>query len=64
MGYSQRGHKELDTTERLTHTYIILGFPDGSVVKNPPANSGDAGLIPVQEDPLEKDMATDFSILA
>ena len=22
------------------------GFPDGSVVKNPPANAGDAGLIP------------------
>ena len=24
-----------------------LGFPGGSVVENPPANSGDAGLIPV-----------------
>ena len=23
-----------------------MGFPDGSVVKNPTANSGDAGLIP------------------
>ena len=23
-----------------------MGFPGGSVVKNPPANSGDAGLIP------------------
>ena len=22
------------------------GFPDGSVVKNPPANAGDVGLIP------------------
>ena len=22
------------------------GFPDGSVVKNPPANAGDTGLIP------------------
>ena len=22
------------------------GFPGGSVVKNPPANAGDAGLIP------------------
>ena len=22
------------------------GFPDGSVVKNPPANAGDGGLIP------------------
>ena len=24
----------------------ILGFPGGSVVKNPPANAGDTGLIP------------------
>ena len=28
------------------YIYIYLGFPDGSVVKNPPANAGDAGLIP------------------
>ena len=28
------------------YTYIyLLGFPGGSVVKNPPANSGDAGSI-------------------
>ena len=26
--------------------YCVLGFPDGSVVKNLPANAGDAGLIP------------------
>ena len=25
---------------------IDRGFPGGSVVKNPPANAGDAGLIP------------------
>ena len=24
----------------------MMGFPGGSVVKNPPANTGDAGLIP------------------
>ena len=24
----------------------VLGFPGGSVVKNPPANGGDEGLIP------------------
>ena len=24
---------------------IIMGFPGGSVVKNPPANAGDMGLI-------------------
>ena len=37
------------------------------MVKNLPANSedtGDAGLIPGLEDPLEKEMATHSSILA
>ena len=35
------------------------------MVKNPPANSGDAGLIPGgQEDPMEKEIATHSSILA
>ena len=27
-------------------SYYVLGFPDGSVVKNLPAHAGDAGLIP------------------
>ena len=34
------------------------------MVKNPPANAGDSGLILSQEDPLEKEMATHSSILA
>ena len=25
---------------------VVLGFPGGSMMKNPPANVGDAGLIP------------------
>ena len=37
--------------------------PGGSVVKNLPANEGDEGLI-LQEDPLEKEMATHCSTLA
>jgi len=41
-----------------------LGFPGGSVVKNPPANAGDAGLIPGREYLLEKEMSTHSSILA
>ena len=43
------------------------GFPGDSVVKNLPANAGDAGnmgLIPGSGNPLEKEMATDSSILA
>ena len=27
-------------------SYYFMGFPDGSVVKNPPANAGDMGSIP------------------
>ena len=34
------------------------------MVKNPPANAGDTGLIPGQEDPLEKEKATHSSTLA
>ena len=30
----------------LFYTEILMGFPDGSEVKNPPANEGDLGLIP------------------
>ena len=41
-----------------------MGFPDGSVVKNLPANAGDAGLILGQEDPLEKEMASHSSMPA
>ena len=49
MGYSSWGLKELDTTERLTHTHTHththLDFPGGSAVKTPPANA-DVGLTP------------------
>ena len=34
------------------------GLPAGSVVKNPPADAGNAGLLPGEEDPLEKEVAT------
>ena len=34
------------------------------MVKNPPANAGDVGLIPESEDPLEEEMATPSGILA
>ena len=39
-------------------------MPDGSVVKNPLANSGPWVCSLGQEDPLEKEMSTHFSILA
>ena len=43
-----------------------LGFPGGSVVKNPPANAGavgDSSSTLGKEDPLEKEMVTYSSIL-
>ena len=43
---------------------MLVGFPGGSVVKNLPANAGDTGSILDHEDPLEKEMSTQSSILA
>ena len=43
---------------------FILGFPIGSVVKNPPANAGMWVQFLGQEDSFEKEMATQSSILA
>ena len=57
----------LDTNINQSSVNIItslLGFPGGSVVENLPASAGDAGMIPGQEDLLEKEMATHFSSLA
>ena len=42
----------------------MMGFPGGSLVKNLPANAGDTGSIPEQEDLLKEGMATHTSILA
>ena len=41
-----------------------VGFPGGSVVKNPSANPGDEALILVWRDPLEKETATHSSSLS
>ena len=46
---------------------LSWGFSGSTVVKNPPANTGDArdvGSVLGQEDPLQKEMATHSSILA
>ena len=54
--------KELDTTERLSHTH-----PNGSVVKEYICNAedeGHTGLIPGQEDPLDEEMVIHSNILA
>ena len=44
----------LYTKRNKQYLYIWLGFPDGSEVKNPPANAGDTGSISESGDPLEE----------
>ena len=49
------------------HPKIVVGFPSGSVIKNPPAmqESQETQVRSMgQEDPLEEGMATHSSILA
>ena len=41
-----------------------MGFPGGSVVKNPPVNVGDQVRSLDEEDPLKKEMTTHSSIPA
>ena len=43
MGCSPLSHKESGTTERLTLTYLFLGFPCGSAGKESACNEGDLG---------------------
>ena len=43
---------------------MCFGFPGGSVVKNPPADTGDMDLIPGLGRSPEKETATHSSILA
>ena len=44
---------------------LISGFPGSSVDKESAyCNAGDPGSIPGSEDPVEKEMATHFNILA
>ena len=88
MGYSPKGHKELDMTEQLsmcscmhacarahthTHTFPLGAFLVELVVKNLPANAGDAGEVglipwlgrsPGWADPLGEEMVTHASIRA
>ena len=46
------------------HASSHMGIPDGSLVKNPPANARDMGLTPGLENPLENKMTTHSSIVA
>ena len=50
--------------QRINLKYILICFPGGSVVMNPPAVQEMKVQFLSLEDPLEKEMATHFSILA
>ena len=43
---------------------LRVGFPGGTVVKNPPANARNMGSSPDQKNPPEKEMTTHPSVLA
>ena len=48
----------------ICHISDIMGFPGGSQINNPPAIRETDVQSLLQKDPLEKAMATRFSILA
>ena len=48
----------------MLNWYQYQGFPGGSVGKESACDAGDLGSILGQEDPMEKEMTTHFSILA
>ena len=39
-------HSDYSSEEKLHSLLLVLGFPAGSGVNNPPANAGDTRLIP------------------
>ena len=53
-----------ETFPFLSHITTKLGFPSCSVVMNPSVNAGDVVRFLGWKDPLGKEMATHFSILA
>ena len=68
MGYSPRGHKELDTTERLHFTSLHFMDDEASLVAQMVKHLAAMQKTWVQslgqEDPLEKGMVTHSSIPA
>ena len=66
VGKTQWGRKESDTTERLTHTYMVLKGASlvAQMVKNLPAVLKTWVQSLGQEDPLEEEMATHSTVLA
>ena len=57
-------HKHILSLSLSLSIYIYMGFPGGSLVKKLPTNARDQIQSLGQEDPLEKEMAANSSILA
>ena len=64
MGFSLWGHRELDTTERLSHMDTCVASLVAQIVKNLPAMQEIWDQSLGWEDTLEKEMATHSSFLA
>ena len=66
MGNTQWGRKESDTTERLTHTHMVLKGASlvAQMVKNLSAVLKTWVQSLGQEDPLDEEMATHSTVLA
>ena len=59
-----REMKSQNRNSVLLYNHIPRGFPGASDGKESACNARDMSSIPAWEDPLEKGMATHFSILA
>ena len=64
MGFSLWGHRESDTTERLSHMDTCVASLVAQIVKNLPAMRETWVQSLGWEDPLVKGIATYFSIFA
>ena len=63
-GPSMGSHRVRHDWSDLAAAAAVAGFPDGSDGKDSACNVGHLDLIPGQEDPMERGMATHSSILA
>ena len=64
MGLGEESSGLTDSSSELFASFVCLGFPDGSAVKNLPAMQETWAGFLGWKDPLEEEMATHSSILA
>ena len=64
MRNGEKGVMKIMSSSSIYLVYISWGLPKWLSGKESTCNAGDMGLIPVQHDPLEKEMATHSSTLS